>query len=539
MVLGLALFLGSEWINEFVDDFGVTAAARHHLVRREAARKQQQAAKDELMQKMAQLKTLRKGSAVPPPPAVPALPPPLSDPPPQPQPGVLPPPEAQPVDLIPVAQAEAEAEAAKTRVLQAEAALNEAVSLKETAERRRVASLHLGACFLGALGLALLLWRVQRPWPGEAWSLSFTLLLTVRVIAAILLAGIVLAAFAYWSGVRPPVAPWVLLGVVAGLLGGLLAVVIWGIRAVFKTKSTGCIVALLMLLGLLLLGFLLPLAYWWLARAPTSATASQGPPSSSPATPGTTTAHDRIIRAPGTYPLNKRFTLEVPMRAMRGKDGASTMRSYTLRSRLDDGASGVTTFAPLAIGPEAFGICWDGDTNHLWLASPSLLRWHHLPETGPPADKLFMLTEIPLAYWRTMPQAMREALGTWGHRADDKGTAAARGQASPDSIAFFLKIPQQGTLTFIAQVSRMHDLQSQTARASHPECFRLQSVNDVSMPAWARAGTAGQALPWGKAQWLTATIIWHHDPVGDPWIELLSATPMPDTFSPPGNSKKK
>lgn len=80
----------------------------------------------------------------------------------------------------------------------------------------------------------------------------------------------------------------------------------------------------------------------------------------------------------------------------------------------------------MAINDEAFVIFWDNDKNDLWLASPSLIRWHHLPESGRPSNKVVFAPDIKADLTQDMPEPFREAVARWHFRQQGDIEAAGK-----------------------------------------------------------------------------------------------------------------
>ena len=189
------------------------------------------------------------------------------------------------------------------------------------------------------------------------------------------------------------------------------------------------------------------------------------------------------------------------------------MRRYSLRSSLDDGAGAVATFAPLAIQSELFLIYWDRQHNELWLASPSILRWHHLPESGDPADQVFMQPEIPADFAARMPQVFAEAIRNWTFSGKET----------------FLRGPQSGRLTTIATLARGHYFLDDVPQALATECFVLTEGGEKHHLFLKRGSPLEkklkQQLPWEERRPFRITLGWQQQG-SQSWLELLDAEPF-------------
>jgi len=245
--------------------------------------------------------------------------------------------------------------------------------------------------------------------------------------------------------------------------------------------------------------------------------------------PAFVTDDPRFLTSAGTRPLNRRFTLVVGFRPLVGKDGTSNMRSYTLKDSLADGAQGMTVFAPLAIQNELFIIYWDREKDELWLASPSIVRWHHLPESGKPSDQVFMQPVIPAAIKQRMPEPFREAIARW-HFSENQPheQKIALGEIA---LSQFLKNTASGTTTLIAWLSRAHYFDDDVPGASEMECFRV-SAGASHEHAFLQKNAAVQKhleklLPWGQTSLFTVTLTWRQQGA-KLWLELLDASPFED-----------
>ncbi len=245
--------------------------------------------------------------------------------------------------------------------------------------------------------------------------------------------------------------------------------------------------------------------------------------------PAFVTDDPRFLTSAGTRTLNRRFTLVVGFRPLVGKDGTSNMRSYTLKDSLADGAQGMTVFAPLAIQNELFIIYWDREKDELWLASPSIVRWHHLPESGKPSDQVFMQPVIPAAIKQRMPEPFREAIARW-HFSENQPhqQKIALGEIA---LSQFLKNTASGTTTLIAWLSRAHYFDDDVPGASEMECFRV-SAGASHEHAFLQKNAAVQKhltklLPWDEPALFKVTLTWRQEGA-KLWLELLDASPFED-----------
>jgi hypothetical protein len=205
------------------------------------------------------------------------------------------------------------------------------------------------------------------------------------------------------------------------------------------------------------------------------------------------------------------------------------MRSYTLKDSLADGAQGMTVFAPLAIQNELFIIYWDREKDELWLASPTLVRWHHLPESGKPSDQVLMQPVIPPAIKQRMPEPFREAITRW-HFSENQPQAQkiALGELA---LSQFLKNTASGTTTLIAWLSRAHYFDDDVPGASEMECFRV-SAGASHEHAFLQKNAAVQKyltklLPWDEPALFKVRLTWRQKGA-KLWLELLDASPFED-----------
>lgn len=196
------------------------------------------------------------------------------------------------------------------------------------------------------------------------------------------------------------------------------------------------------------------------------------------------------------------------------------MRGYTLKDNLLDGAQSKMQYAPLAIDNELFIIFWDRDASQLWLASPTILRWHHLPQSGPPAERIFFAPDIPEAFKLSMPTLFREAVSPWHAKKDPEGTTNASG---------FLQHPRTGRMTLIATLKRVHYFGDDVPGNRDMVCFRVsagkaEELAFLKKPSTTEAGLR-ESLPWEKSSLFIITLTWHQDG-GKTWLELLEAHPF-------------
>lgn len=232
-------------------------------------------------------------------------------------------------------------------------------------------------------------------------------------------------------------------------------------------------------------------------------------------------ADPRFITRPGTYPLSKRFTLHVEPKLLKAKDGSqSMMRTYSLRSSLDDGTDAVATFAPLAIQYELFLIYWDRDRHELWLASPSVMRWHHLPETGDPENQVFLRPDIPADFMARMPKVFSAAVKGWNFSSD---------QPVANDLSNFLRGPHSGRFTTIAVLTRGHYFLDDVPQAVDMECFVITEAGEKQHVFVQRGSSLEQRLreqlPWDERRLFTITLNWQQWG-SQSWLELTNAAPF-------------
>lgn len=361
--------------------------------------------------------------------------------------------------------------------------------------------------------------------------------------------------------------------VLALVMGGL----IWLVRVLFKHQRIGCAVMLIILLMLLLLLIIPGVVWYFSGQSPGKSTASVQPPAKSKALmsawanrlqeelllcqkqmselrqtlgpnhpqmkslseqitmlekqielerlkpttriPQFVEEDPRFLTTAGRLlQLNSRYTVSVDSKPMRGKDGLSSMRSYTLKDRLNDGAAGVTTFAPLSIQNERFIIFWDREKEELWLASPTIFRRHHLPQNGKPVEEMFMKPVIPEDFKLRMPDPFREAINHW-----------LLGEARGHDLSNILITPQAGNFTLLAMLSRMHYFGSEAPRYAEYECFKVETDSGQGHAFIPRHEPLSKRLetllPWGKSTQFVVNLTWRHQGAVS-WLELIGAKPF-------------
>lgn len=528
LVLGAALLLGAPVLNEIIDDFGVMPDARKHLQTRHAIEEQLKSLKTELAVQFNKLEDARKNSS------------------------------AAEVERLTGVW-----EALQGRTRQAELALNQAALFKQAEEQQRIALFYLIAGGLIAAGLIALM-----PFGRLMDDRGRRLVITVGVCAGIL-AGLLLLRL----GMTHAVPKGLQILVLALVVGGF----IWLIRILFKHQRTGCAVMLIILLTLLLLLIIPGIVWYFSGQSSGKSAASVQPPAKSkalmsawenrlqeellfcqrqmselsqtlgrnhpqmkslseqitmlekqieqerqkPATriPQSVEDDPRFLTTAGrTLQLNSRYTLSVDSKPMRGKDGLSSMRSYTLKDRLNDGAAGVTAFAPLSIQNERFVIFWDREKEELWLASPTIFRRHHLPQNGKPVEEMFMKPVIPQDFMHRMPEPIHEAINHWL-------LADARG----NDLSDVLTTPQAGNFTLLAMISRMHYFGRDAPRYAEYECFKVETDRGQGHAFIPRHEALSKRLetlvPWGKSTQFLITLTWR-DQGAISWLHLVDAKPF-------------
>lgn len=352
---------------------------------------------------------------------------------------------------------------------------------------------------------------------------------------------------------------------------------IWLIRSLFKRQRIGCAVVLILLLALLLLGVAGSMVWYFSGQSPGNSAASVQPPAKSkalmsawenrlqeellfcqrqmselsqtlgrnhpqikslsekitmlekqieqerlkPSTriPQFVEDDPRFLTTAGrSLQLNSRYTVSVDSKPMMGKDGRSSMRSYTLKDRLNDGAAGVTTFAPLSIHNERFIIFWDREKEELWLASPTIFRRHHLPQSGKPVEEMFMKPVIPQDFKLRMPEPFREAINHW-----------LLGEARGNDLSDILTTTQAGNFTLLATLSRMHYFGGDAPRYAEYECFKVETDSGQGHAFIPRHEALSKRLetllPWGKSSQFVITATWRHQGTIS-WLELIGAKPF-------------
>jgi tRNA A-37 threonylcarbamoyl transferase component Bud32 len=490
MALGLVMLLGAPVLNEIVDDFGLTKAARLHLKARREAEQHWSAAKLEVAGKLNQLAAARKAQ-----------------------------------NTAEVETLTREWQALQTKAQQAEFALNQAAVLKQGTEQERIAIFYW---ISGALLVAGVLTFSSGARPRSRRGVHI-------LIAGILGAGALVAMLILWFSYRQ-------VQMVASEVNQTA-------HAVQKNPSTKeaspkrspTAWEQRIQDDLLkhhqhkeLLGKTLGPQHPQMKAAEAQIALlekllEQERKKAATGVPAFVTDDPRFLTSAGTRSLNRRFTLVVGFRPLVGKDGTSNMRSYTLKDSLADGAQGMTVFAPLAIQNELFIIYWDREKDELWLASPSIVRWHHLPESGKPSDQVFMQPIIPPAIKQRMPEPFREAITRW-HFSENQPHAQkiALGELA---LSQFLKNTASGTTTLIAWLSRAHYFDDDVPGASEMECFRV-SAGASHEHAFLQKNSAVQKnlaklLPWDEPALFKVTLTWRQEGA-KLWLELLDASPFED-----------
>ncbi len=511
MLLGLSLYLGAWVWNEMVDDYGLTANARQHLERRAEARREVDAAKKSALANSKALAAAKEKRDI------------LSD--------------------AGLASLTKETQEAQLRLRKAEAGMQLAADLKEGDEKARVAMMYLVAGGLMAVGAVLAFFRVR---PGAATRPSRKGLSLVKGLAGMLFAWGVVVAFTHVSremeglerlrhlqtrkkslenvlGLDDPS--------IAHLEGQIAALEGRSIRPkaseepVPPTRGEENEIRKKLLqlqrererlsatLGrnhpqILSITAQIDALQEQLAR-------QDHPPAPAPLPDA------RFITRPGTYPLNNRFTLHVEPKLLKAKDGSSSMmRTYSLRSSLDDGTAAVATFAPLAIQYELFLIYWDRDRHELWLASPSVTRWHQLPETGDPVSQVFLRPDIPAEFIARMPKVFSDAV---------KGWSFSSTQPVANDLSNFLRGPHSGRFTTIAVLARGHYFLDDVPQAVDMECFVITEGGEKQHVFVKRGSPLEQKLreqlPWDERRLFTIALSWQQWG-SQSWLELIDAAPF-------------
>ncbi|MGV3660050.1 MAG: protein kinase domain-containing protein [Prosthecobacter sp.] len=504
MLLGLGLYLGAWVWNEMVDDYGLTSNAREHLERRREVRREVDAAKMDALAKNKALAAAKEQR-----------------------------------DVLSVARLTGETQQAQLRLRKAEAAMQLAADLKEGDEKARVAIIYLAAGGLMAVGAVLAFFRVRS---GAATRPRRKMVSMVKGLSGALFAWGVVVAFTHVSAeaerlerVRhlqakkkafenvlgsddPDIA--YLEGQIAALEGRRIppkateepAAPISGEEGGIRNKIQQLQKEREHLSASLGRKHprILSIAAQIAALMEQLAQDDQSPVPGSP-------AGARFITTAGTYPLNKRYTLHVEPKLLKGKDGSSRMRTYSLRSSLDDGTAAVVTYAPLAIQFELFLIYWDRERHELWLASPSVMRWHHLPETGDPVDQVFMRPDIPAGFAARMPKVFAEAVKGWN---------LSSAQSVANDLPGFLRGPQSGRFTAIAVLARGHYFLDDVPQALDMECFVITEGGEKQHVFVKRGSPLEQKvreqLPWDERRLFTITLSWQQQG-SQSWLELLDA----------------
>jgi serine/threonine protein kinase len=490
MVLGLVVLLVAPVLNEIVDDFGLTKDARMHLRASREAEQHWSASKLEVADKLNQLTSARKAQ-----------------------------------NSLEVETLTREWQALQTKAQQAEFALNQAAVLKQGIEQDRIAIFYwISGALLVAGVLTFSSGARPRTRPG------------VRIlIAGVLCAGALAAMLILWFSYRQ--------------VQQVSSEVKQAAHAVQKTPSTKeaspkrhpTAWEQRLQDDLLkhhqhkeMLGKTLGPQHPQLKAAEAQIAMlekllEQEQKKAATGVPAFVADDARFLTSAGTRTLNRRFTLDVGFRPLVGKDGTSNMRSYTLKDSLADGAQGMTVFAPLAIQNELFIIYWDREKDELWLASPTLVRWHHLPESGKPSDQVLMQPVIPPAIKQRMPEPFREAITRW-HFSENQPHAQkiALGELA---LSQFLKNTASGTTTLIAWLSRAHYFDDDVPGASEMECFRV-SAGASHEHAFLQKNAAVQKyltklLPWDEPALFKVRLTWRQKGA-KLWLELLDASPFED-----------
>jgi serine/threonine protein kinase len=490
IVLGLVMLLGAPVLNEIVDDFGLTKAARLHLKARREAEQHWSASKLEVAGKLKQLAAARKAQ-----------------------------------NTAEVETLTREWQALQTKAQQVEFALNQAAVLKQGTEQERIAIFYW---ISGALLVAGLLTFSSGARPPSRRGMRI-------LIAGVFCAGAVAAMLILWFSYRQ--------------VQQVSSEVKQAAYAVQKTpsskeaspKRSPTAWEQRLQDDLLkhhqhkeMLGKTLGPQHPQIKAAEAQIAMlekllEQEQKKAATGVPAFVADDPRFLTSAGTRTLNRRFTLVVDFRPLVGKDGTSNMRSYTLKDSLADGAQGMTVFAPLAIQNELFIIYWDREKDELWLASPSIVRWHHLPESGKPSDQVLMQPVIPPAIKQRMPEPFREAITRW-HFSENQPHAQkiALGELA---LSQFLKNTASGTTTLIAWLSRAHYFDDDVPGASEMECFRV-SAGASHEHAFLQKNAAVQKhltklLPWDEPALFKVTLTWRQEGA-KLWLELLDDSPFED-----------
>ncbi len=361
------------------------------------------------------------------------------------------------------------------------------------------------------------------------------------------------------------------------VLALVVAGLIYWIRSLFRRQRIGCAVILILLLALLFLGVAGSVVWYFSGQSPSKSAASVQPPEKSktlmsawekrlqeellfcqrqmsalsqtlgrnhpqmkslreqitllekkieqerlkPAAriPQFVEEDPRFLTTAGrTLQLNSRYSVSVDSKPMRGKDGLSSMRSYALRDGLSDGIAGVTAFAPLSIQNERFIIFWDREKEDLWLASPTIFRRHHLPQSGKPVEEMFMKPVIPQDFKQRMPEPFREAISHW-----------LLGDARGNDLSDILTMPQDGNVTLLAMISRMHYFEGDGPRFAEYECFKIETdrgQGHAFIPRYEALSKRLETLvPWGKPTQFLITLTWQEQGAIS-WLHLVEAKPF-------------
>jgi serine/threonine protein kinase len=490
MVLGLAMLLGAPVLNEIVDDFGLTQSARKHLDARRRAEQLLTVSKTELAAKHNQLAAARRAQ-----------------------------------NTLEVEKLTREWQVLQIKARQAEFALNQAAVLKQGTEQNRI------AVFYWISGALLVAGALTFSPGGKPRTKRGARILMAGVLCACAVAVTLMFWFSYRQVRR-----------VASEVNQIA-------KAVQESPSTPEVSLkpsptaweqrlqddlLKHHQHQAMLGKTLGPQHPQMKAAAAQITLLQKlleeeRKKAATGVPAFVADDPRFLASSGTRSLNQRFTLTVNPRPLVGKDGTSNMRSYTLKDRLADGAQGMTTFAPLAIQNELFIIYWDREKDELWLASPSIVRWHHLPETSQPSDQMFLRPDIPAAMKRRMPEPLREAVARW-HFSENK-PEEQKTALGEKALSQFLQNTGSGKTTLIAALTREHCFNDHIPGASEMECFRV-SAGGSHEQAFLRKNNALQThltelLPWGETTLFEVTLTWRQEGAAL-WLELLDASPFED-----------
>lgn len=250
-----------------------------------------------------------------------------------------------------------------------------------------------------------------------------------------------------------------------------------------------------------------------------------------------------LIRLGGRRQLNDRYEVTLNVKVQGAKNAllpAVTMRGYTIRSRQDDGAAAIQTYVPLAMGDEPFIAFWAEEKQELWLASPSVVSRHTLPEFGEASHEMHFQPELPATFRQRIPAVMQNAMNAWVTIIGLQNTPPAANQPPADpekpqpseaTLRSFLQQPKTGTTQLFVTLTRSHYFFEDVPEPSSKECFAI-SAGTARGYAFIVGNTPLRMklqtfLPWGSGKNAIITLRWQTSGKFT-WLELIEVKDGPD-----------